>query len=201
MAVQYGHAGVVRELLRENGIRGCAGVTGGVPALRGAAKEQHVGVMAMLADAGVADAGGQALVIMAEFGREASVKFLIGLQEKRRETARVSYVSDTLDPCGRTPVLSGIGVSPERSCSPRIIRMLIDAGAANLGRREDYQHARRGGVQRHAAEHHGADTARAEDLRAGRHRGEATQAGGRPPPAAAAGCRRSCCLLAVAERL
>ncbi|CBJ48713.1 EsV-1-199 [Ectocarpus siliculosus] len=69
MAAQYGHAGVVRELLREHGIRGCAGVTGGVRALRGAAKEQHVGVMAMLAEAGVADAGGQALVVAAEFGR------------------------------------------------------------------------------------------------------------------------------------
>ncbi|CAM9239848.1 unnamed protein product [Ectocarpus sp. 13 AM-2016] len=133
MAAQYGHAGVVRELLREHGIRGCAGVTGGVRALRGAAKEQHVGVMAILAEAGVADAGGQALVVAAEFGREASVKFLIGLQEKRREAARVSYVSDTHDPYGRTPVLSGIDVSPERSCSPRIVRMLIDAGAATSG--------------------------------------------------------------------
>lgn len=130
MAAQYGHSGVVRELLREHGIRGCAGETGGIRALRGAAQEQHVGVMAMLAEAGVADAGGQALVVAAEFGCEASVKFLIGLQEKRREADRVAYVSDTLDPFGRTPVLSSIDVSPERSCSPRIVRMLIDAGAA-----------------------------------------------------------------------
>ncbi|CAM9585269.1 unnamed protein product, partial [Ectocarpus fasciculatus] len=69
MAAQYGHSGVVRELLREHGIKGCAGVTAGVRALRGAAQQQHVGVMAMLAEAGVADTGGQALVVAAEFGR------------------------------------------------------------------------------------------------------------------------------------
>lgn len=75
-AAQYGHLNMVRELMKEFGIRGCGGATGGVDALYMAAQDQRLEIMKLLADAGVVDTG-IALAGAAGYGREGSVKFLL----------------------------------------------------------------------------------------------------------------------------
>ncbi|CAM9669430.1 unnamed protein product, partial [Hapterophycus canaliculatus] len=143
MAAQNGHVAVVRELLDQLGLEGCGGVRLGADALRQAAKNQHLDVLAVLADGGAVDILGDALVIAAACGRDKSVGFL--LQQHRENiggeksgwpfqvlgrkplVASPLYVDKAHDQSGATPVLQAIGASG--FCSPRILRMLVDAGA------------------------------------------------------------------------
>ena len=125
VAAQNGHSEVVHELIEELGIEGCGGASGGVDALQGAAESQQVEVMEMLTSAGVVDTG-VALQAAARWGRESSVKFLLQQQEWRASGEGAGYLQ-TCNPSGRTPILCSIEAS--RSCSPRITRLLVDAGA------------------------------------------------------------------------
>ncbi len=127
-AAQNGHLEVVRELIRQVGIEGCGGPSGGVDALRLAGQAQHVDIMAALTDAGVVDTG-FALLMAAGLGREASVKFLL-----RQPAGR--YHVNAVDRSGRTALICCMAFggfsSPSgdfRSPSSRIARLLIDAGA------------------------------------------------------------------------
>lgn len=122
-----GHSHVVSEMMQQVGIEGCGGPTAGVDALHQAAQKQRLGILKMLADAGVVDTGGQALAVASELGREDSVKFL--LRHRRKAGGVASYVRDTRDPYGRTPLLCTIDIGADELSSPRIARMLIDAGA------------------------------------------------------------------------
>ncbi|CAM9936351.1 unnamed protein product, partial [Ectocarpus fasciculatus] len=122
-AALNGHLAVARELIQRVGIRGCAGASAGVDALGQAAADQHLDVMAMLCDAGVVDTG-NALVATVFFGREAALKFL--LEQKEEGDARMTYVSTARDGRGHTPLLSAVSTGP---CSPRVVRLLVDAGA------------------------------------------------------------------------
>lgn len=122
-AALNGHLAVARELIKRVGIRGCAGASAGVDALGQAAVDQHLDVMAMLCDAGVVDTG-NALVSTVFFGRETALKFL--LEQKEEGTARMVYVSTAFDGRGYSPLLSAVSTGP---CSPRVVRLLIDAGA------------------------------------------------------------------------
>ncbi|CAM9752314.1 unnamed protein product [Ectocarpus fasciculatus] len=128
-AALHGRAEVARELLKQVGIRGCAGPSGGVDALELAAQGSHVEILAMLTDAGVVDPG-IALNVAADCGHEAAVKFLLkGQSHKRRiTTGQASYVN-ILDAHGASPLIRSIDVDVDRLCFPRIVRMLIDAGA------------------------------------------------------------------------
>lgn len=122
-AAQHGHSAVVRELIQQRGINGCAGVSGGVEALSVAAQKQHLDIMAMLTNAGVVDTG-TVLMICAGHGLEASTKFLLQ-QHDGKATGGVGYVdSKTGNALGVTPLLSSIG-----SSRPRVVRLLVDAGA------------------------------------------------------------------------
>ncbi|CAM9984453.1 unnamed protein product, partial [Ectocarpus fasciculatus] len=76
IAAQRGHSDVVRELVDELGIDGCDATHAGKRALCLASKYQHLGVMAILTEAGVVD-DGSVLAQAAKNGREASVKFLL----------------------------------------------------------------------------------------------------------------------------
>lgn len=121
-AAYNGHSGVVRELLRQLGIGGCGGESAGQGALNLATEQVHVDVMALLTEAGVVDTG-MALVAASAIGREASVKFL--LQQHLEPLAdRDGYINNTLDQSGATPLFASTTVT-----SPRIARLLIDAGA------------------------------------------------------------------------
>lgn len=122
-AARHGHTAVVRELLRL-GVEACSGPTRGKAALAVAAMHGHVDIVVMLRAAGVTD-DGDALVTAIEKSREASVKVLL-----RKEWAMpgANYVND-LDfvdstPFFFTPLSHAVGVA-----SPRIARMLLDAGA------------------------------------------------------------------------
>ncbi|CAM9769967.1 unnamed protein product [Pylaiella littoralis] len=132
LATRKGYSGVVRELIRQVGIEGCGGPSAGQTALRMAAVYKHMDIMVILMDAGVVDAG-SALVYAAQCGDEGPVKFLLQrrkMQEQKvhkreRETmGEVSYVNSRDSLLGQTPLLASI-----MSFSPRIGRILIDAGA------------------------------------------------------------------------
>lgn len=127
-AAQNGHLEVVRELIRQVGIEGCSGPSGGLDALRLAGQAQHVDIMAALTDAGVVDTG-FALLMAAGLGCEASVKFLL-----RQPAGRHNV--NAVDRSGRTALICCMAFggfsSPSgdfRSPSSRIARLLIDAGA------------------------------------------------------------------------
>ncbi|CAB1101498.1 unnamed protein product [Ectocarpus sp. CCAP 1310/34] len=129
-AAEYGQTEVVRELIKQVSIKGCGGASGGVYALRLAALSQNVDVMSVLADAGVMDTG-EALITAAGRNDEAGVKLL--LQQRHGTSAGgelYMYVNDTHDLVGRTPLLCSIdgGMAGFR-CSPRVVRLLVDAGA------------------------------------------------------------------------
>lgn len=120
-AAQYGHSEVVRELMRQFGIKRCGGASGGVDALHMAAQEQHLDIMTELAGAGVVDTG-IALIGAAGYGREESIKFLMQQQQQQHEAAYVN----TRDRFGTTGLICSIEACC--SCSPRIARILVNAG-------------------------------------------------------------------------
>ena len=124
-AALKGHSDIVHELVERIEIKGCGGVSGGVDALRLAAQNDHVDILAILAEAGVVDSG-LALIGAAEFGREASVKFLFQQRTEGKTTGGDAYANFRND-SGTTPVLSC--VRNYCTSSSRIVRLLIDAGA------------------------------------------------------------------------
>lgn len=124
IAATNGQSDAVHQLIHQLGIEVCGGESGGVHALQAAAQEQHLGIMATLALAGVVDTGG-ALISAAGFGGAESVKFL--LEQQGYSTLRAAYANHR-DPLGRTPLGACI-LGSDRSCSPRVVRLLVDAGA------------------------------------------------------------------------
>ncbi|CAM9324689.1 unnamed protein product [Scytosiphon promiscuus] len=124
VAAQSGHPGVVQALIRQFGIAGCGGESGGVDALTYAAQEHHTHVLAMLAEVGVVD-NGVALHAAVQSGREASVKFL--LKQHGNTAGKPGAYANVLDDSGSTPFLRGIAACRPRSA--RIMRLLADAGA------------------------------------------------------------------------
>ncbi|CAM9176553.1 unnamed protein product [Ectocarpus sp. 8 AP-2014] len=127
VAVQNGHSNVVRKLVQW---RGCGVANAGSQACQAlffAASEQHLGIMAILTEAGVVDRVGLSLLGAAGSALVASVKFL--LRQRYHESTRsveYSYVN-ARDTDGWTPLAHSI----QRCCShaPRIIILLFDAGA------------------------------------------------------------------------
>lgn len=121
-AASEGHSAVVLELVDQVGIERCGGASGGEAALSSAASEQHSGVMAVLAAAGVVDSG-KALLCAARMGYEAIVMFLLK-QHNGGVAGGSAYANYSNDVLGATPLVAAIS-----SCSPRIVRALVDAGA------------------------------------------------------------------------
>lgn len=115
-----GHSEVARELIREYGIGGCGGESGGVHALQVAAESQQVEVMGMLATCGVVDTG-VALIAAAALGNELPVKILL-----QRQEWKAGY-PDSTNASGATPLAGAI--QSRRPCSSRISRLLVDEGA------------------------------------------------------------------------
>lgn len=125
IAAQYGRVDVVRELVEQFGVRGCGGPSRGNEALRWAAQTGHADVVVVLMeDGGVVDRG-TALIGASQHRQFGSVKLLLQrLQQQHPETGRSAAVN-ARDVCGRTPFVCNILFST----SPRIARMLVDAGA------------------------------------------------------------------------
>lgn len=125
VAAQKGFTQAVREFLRL-GIDACGGETRGQMALHMAAKYQHVGIMAMLCDAGVVDTGrpvvemGKVLCDAVDMGRSRSVKFLLEREWPAHEGSYVDCVNDYR--C--TPLIIGTSAA-----HPKVVRLLVDAGA------------------------------------------------------------------------
>ncbi|CAN0048152.1 unnamed protein product [Hapterophycus canaliculatus] len=126
VAALNGHSDTVREFVQEVGIDRCGGASSCVGALRLASEGQYVDTMAILLGAGVSDTG-EALMIAAGYGREASVKFL--LEELESEPARRSAYASARGSYGRTPLITSIDAGGGRPCSLRVVRMLLNAGA------------------------------------------------------------------------
>ncbi|CAM9382555.1 unnamed protein product [Ectocarpus sp. 8 AP-2014] len=127
LAAEYGHSDMVRELVQEFGVEGCDATNDGREALRAATIKQHLDVMAILTMAGVVDTAGLALRAAAANGREESVKFLLRQRCKESNSSSVDDVYINARPNGYTPLAASI-----HSCfsqAPRIVRLLIDAGA------------------------------------------------------------------------
>ncbi len=128
MAVRHGRLEVVRELIEQLGLEGCAGASGGADALRLAAQNDHVAIMNALAEAGVED-NGSALFGAVAYGREAPVEFLLQLK-KRSTGSTTAYVNTrgATDTGSMTPLLVAIGFGRHQPL-PGIVQILIDAGA------------------------------------------------------------------------
>lgn len=128
IAARNGHANVIRELLQQLGIEGCGGASAGCDALELAVRGQCWDVVAVLVDAGVIDTGA-ALQCACLRGDEVSVKFLVRQQhrEARRARGKRAYVDSSMGPCDCTPLITSI--CSGHPGSPRIARLLIDAGA------------------------------------------------------------------------
>ena len=126
-AAQKGHLDMVRALVEQFGIEGCGSTSVVARALLLATAHQHLDIMTVLMDAGVVDTG-TALINAAAKGRELSVKFLLQQEKKKRSDDFPAYVNFR-DNCGRTPLLYAFGISSYSPPSPRIVRLLIDAGA------------------------------------------------------------------------
>ena len=125
MAAWHGKTDVVRELLRWGGIKGCGGESGGVYALELAGDGGHLGIMAILTEAGVVD-DGTALNTMAGKGHWAPAKFL--LKHQRKTNRGRPYVDNTCDVAHRTPLMRCWGpFSGFAGC--KIAQMLIACGA------------------------------------------------------------------------
>ncbi|CAM9535304.1 unnamed protein product [Ectocarpus sp. 8 AP-2014] len=126
IAAKHGHTDVVRELIQEIGIEGCDATSAGAHALAFAASKQHLNIMAILTGAGVVDTG-KALYLAAGMGHEASVKFLLRHRHKEGGCGvEVAYVN-AREINGYTPLV--ICIQGCFSQAPRIVRMLVDAGA------------------------------------------------------------------------
>ena len=123
MAAQCGHWEIVRELVQQLGIEGCGGPTAGVLAFRLAALDQHLDIMAMLADAGVEVTGG-GLITAAARSSAQSMKFM--LQQRKDDEAAFANFQNHV---GETPLLCAIGSGDVPISSPGIVRLLVDAGA------------------------------------------------------------------------
>lgn len=140
-AALSGHSKVVCELIKQRGIAGCAGPSGGVDALCEAAVTQQVEVMALLMDAGVMDTGA-ALVNAARWGGEVATKFLLQQRQflQGSPTGLAEYVNFCGD-TGLTALLASVACGFDASgkpqlLSPRVVRLLMDAGAdTRLGSR------------------------------------------------------------------
>ncbi len=117
-AAKNGHTAVVKELIQQVGIERCAGASGGMDALLLAAEDHHVGVMALLTEAGVVDTG-EALHVSARSGQVDAVKLLLRQQRRRPVDGTIA---DTCNMALRCAIGHG-------ECSPRVARLLIDAGA------------------------------------------------------------------------
>lgn len=122
VAAEYGHWEVAHELMQERGIEGCGGEIDGCGALYWAAMHQHLKVLKVLARGGVVDKGA-ALYLAAKHGRESSVKFLL-LQRKRSGNGEGAAYVNICHPSGATVLVRSI-----QACSPRVTRLLVDAGA------------------------------------------------------------------------
>ena len=127
MAVQNGHSEVVRELVRQVGIEGCGGESGGMSALQMAAMTQDLAIMTVLMDAGVVD-NGKALTSAIRVGKERSVKFLLHPLEGKSIGDQAAY-ANFQGLGGRTPLLYALGIGGFSPPSPRIVQLLVDAGA------------------------------------------------------------------------
>ncbi|CAM9158671.1 unnamed protein product, partial [Hapterophycus canaliculatus] len=124
-AAGAGHLGVVRELIQQCGIGGCAGSSRGLHALNMASLEQRLEVAVFLVTAGVVDKGCHALMAAAGSACEKSIKIL--LQQRRRKSTRGedTYIN-TRDDDGNTPLIKSI-LAPR--FSSRVVRLFVDAGA------------------------------------------------------------------------
>ncbi|CAM9784777.1 unnamed protein product, partial [Scytosiphon promiscuus] len=116
IASQNGHPDTVRALLGL-GLDACGGDNRGRDALGVASQEQHVGIVDMLIEAGVVD-DGRALEVAANSGRVESAKLLL----KQAWVTR-AYVN-ARNRFGSTPMTLAV-----EAASPRIVRLLLDAGA------------------------------------------------------------------------
>ena len=125
VAAQTGQLEVVRELLREFGILGCCGPSGGLDALRIAAVYGQVDIVSTLMDAGVEDAAGLALLDAIEYSQEAAVGRLL----RQQNGWQASYVNFARTNLGFTALLQSFHCAEDKPCNPRITRRLVDAGA------------------------------------------------------------------------
>lgn len=120
VAAQDGHVEVVREFIQRLGVRACGGVSGGVEALRLAARFKHLAIMIMLTEAGVVDTGA-ALSCGAAYGSEVELKFLL-----RQQEPTPAYLN-WRDHSNRTPVYCSVLFCCPNS--PKVLRALVEAGA------------------------------------------------------------------------
>lgn len=125
-ASQNGHPDTVRVLLGL-GLEACGGEKRGRDALSMAAQEGHVEIIAMLAEAGVVD-DGMALEVAANSGRVESAKFLL-----KQAWVTSGYVN-MRNHFGSIPMTLAV-----EAASPRIVRLLLDAGADETAKGRDLE--------------------------------------------------------------
>lgn len=132
IASEYGNLDIVQELVQLFGIRGCGGPSGGVDALANAVEIGHVGMVALLLDAGVVDTG-EALFLANHHGNCAVMKILV--QRRWGDSEYLSgagcigkWLSGEPETFIQTPL--GRNVTFCKPSSPRLAHFLIEAGAS-----------------------------------------------------------------------
>lgn len=110
---------MVNELLQHVGMEGCGWSSGGVDALKTAAVHEQLEKMDIIMTAGVADTG-STLEASIENASLASVRFLL------KQHGSTGYVNTPMT-FGRTPLICCVWYC--HSCSPKMVRLLVNAGA------------------------------------------------------------------------
>ena len=123
VAVEKCHTDIVREIVQRAGIEGCGGPERGAFALRLAAQYGYTEIMAILYAAGFRDVQGVILCAAIMHGGEKAVQFLL-----KRSCHDTAYANTVRGVVGK-PLLCCLTSASVTASSPRIMRMLIDAGA------------------------------------------------------------------------
>ena len=130
VASRFGHVKIVSELIQRVGINGCGGSDRGLLALRQAAQCEHVEVMDILHAVGSCDINGQALCGAIVHGGEDAVRSLLRFSETFSAASSCGHVyANRANGVLGSPLLHCLIPSGTKTFSPRVMRMLIDAGA------------------------------------------------------------------------
>ncbi|CBJ32400.1 EsV-1-199 [Ectocarpus siliculosus] len=120
VAAGLGHLEVVNELIRQVGIGGCGGSSGGVRALQQAARNKHLDMLTVLTNAGVVDTG---LARGRRIWRRGPLEVSVGAG-KGEENHGWTCVCEHPQRCR----FDAIACWHQR-CRPRVVRLLVEAGA------------------------------------------------------------------------
>ena len=130
IATEMGHEEVVRELIPTTKVYERGGFESGSRALHIAAQTGRVSIMEILYQAGLKDEDSAALCAAVSFGGREAIQFLLQRPNifSTACTSGSSYVNHQNKSTGLSPLLCCLRGSSPKTCTSRVLHMLIDAG-------------------------------------------------------------------------